>query len=157
MVDNPRDAGGFGKGSCRDGTNNCEDCRLSNVSIIKNVVRWAFIFLGVHILTNLTSCTTSNSPSPQHFTICQKPWECFAGEKCPYCPLCRKLHAQWFAIRADLEARPEWKPFAGQYNGRYNANAYLGYCSHGGKKGTLHCHLRSEKKKPHNTAATSYV
>merc|ERR1712046_167682 len=107
MGDNPRDAGGFGKGSCRDGTNNCEDCRLSNVSIIKNV----------------------------HFTICQKPWECFAGEKCPYCPLCRKLHAQWFAIRADLEARPEWKPFAGQYNGRYNANAYLGYCSHGGKKG----------------------
>ena len=65
------------------------------------------------------------------------PWECFGGDKCPYCPLCRKLHARWFAIRYDLEQRSEWKPFAGSYTGKFNAGGYMGYCKNGGKKGYI--------------------
>ena len=135
MADNPRTAGGFGKGECRDGGKTCIDCRLSNISSIKIV----------------------------HFTICQKPWECFGGTSCPYCPLCRKLHSRWFAIRSDLERSAEWKAIAKIYDGAYNSENYRGYCRRSGKKGYISLPLdeyQTQKttlvfnlhNKPHDTA-----
>ena len=105
MVDNPRDVGGFGKGSCRDGTEDCEDCRLQEVSAIKNV----------------------------HFTICQKPWTCFGGTNCPYCPLCRKLHARWFDIRRDMERG--WGTYDERYSGAFDRENYHGFCRRSGNGG----------------------
>ena len=108
MVTNPKDVGGFGKGSCRDGGETCEDCRLSEVDIIKNV----------------------------HFTICQKPWECFGGTNCYYCPLCRKLHARWFDIRRDLELTQKWQTYSSKrYSGSFNLENYHGFCKRSGKMG----------------------
>ena len=90
MASNPRNAGGFGKGECRDGTvpplsgaytgdvaqGDCEDCRVSKVADVKVV----------------------------HFTICQKPWECHGpSTSCYYCRICNEFHKKWFAIREELE------------------------------------------------------
>ena len=90
MASNPRDAGGFGKGACRDGTRpdaagqytgsiaagDCDDCRLTDVEDVKVV----------------------------HFTICQKPWTCHgASTGCYYCPICAKFHREWFLIREEFE------------------------------------------------------
>ena len=105
MADNPRDVGGFGKGECRDGTENCDDCRLKEVEAIKNV----------------------------HFTICQKPWTCFGGTNCPYCPLCRKLHARWFDIRRDMERG--WGTYDERYTGSFDKEHYHGFCRRSGAGG----------------------
>ena len=59
MVDNPRDVGGWDKGSCRDGGKTCEDCRLSNVSIIKNVVR-------LHCCANRNKSLAHQQPACLH-------------------------------------------------------------------------------------------
>ena len=89
MASNPRSAGGFGKGECRDGTapgagtytgdiarGDCDDCRLTDVAAVKVV----------------------------HFTICQKPWICHGtSTSCYYCKICNEFHKLWFAIREEFE------------------------------------------------------
>ncbi|KAJ8602385.1 hypothetical protein CTAYLR_004246 [Chrysophaeum taylorii] len=90
MANNPKSVGGFGKGECRDGRDECEDCRLVDVETVKTT----------------------------HFTICQKPWGCTSAShlSCPYCPLCAKFHGLWFEIRRELEV--EWGTYsADRYSG----------------------------------------
>ena len=106
MADNPRDQKGFGKGRCKDGGEDCIDCRLSSVSSIKNA----------------------------HFTICQKPWTCFGGFTAPYGKLCAKLHAEWFQIRRAMET--SWgSQQDSKRDGKFNREKYLGYCTQRGAKG----------------------
>lgn len=107
MVDNPRDVGGFGRGNCRDGNKTCEDCRLVDAEQISNV----------------------------HFTICQKPWECFGGGDRPYSKLCTILHGKWFGVRRDLEENV-WGTFSSaKYHGGFHSRTYHGFCSRPGRTG----------------------
>jgi len=77
MVDNPKDkSGDTGAGKCRDSRDECEDCRHTDPEVVYTA----------------------------HFTVCQKPWTCTThSEPGVYHPLCKKLHARWFAARAEME------------------------------------------------------
>jgi hypothetical protein len=41
-----------------------------------------------------------------HFTVCQKPWSCYGSGR----GLCKLLHDQWWAIRANYEEKNGLKP-----------------------------------------------
>ena len=79
MCDNPRDqrtVNDLVSGNCRDGREDCEDCRAVDFHVVKTA----------------------------HFTLCQKPWSCLPHtENSLQHRLCRKLHHAWFRIRNDLE------------------------------------------------------
>ena len=81
MGDNPRTnptRNNIVSGDCRDGREDCEDCREVNVEDV----------------------------STAHFTLCQKPWLCMShsSDQLQH-RLCRKMHHKWFQIRADLEGK----------------------------------------------------
>ena len=74
MADNPRDVGGFGKGECRDGTQDCDDCRLKEVchTLAPMYVQCAHDFINLLIKRNLVydrwrpsrTCTSPSARSP---------------------------------------------------------------------------------------------
>jgi len=69
MADAPRQ-----KTRCRDGREDCQDCRDTPMDMIKSV----------------------------HFTLCSKPWKCPISRG-DAIDICANFHAQWFRIREDLE------------------------------------------------------
>jgi len=79
MGDNPRvnpTKNNVVSGLCRDGREDCEDCREMHVDQVVTA----------------------------HFTLCQKPWLCIGHDQdLLQHRLCRKMHEKWFEIRADLE------------------------------------------------------
>lgn len=81
MADNPRDqktVNDVVSGNCRDGRDDCEDCREIDITMIFTA----------------------------HFTLCQKPWSCLPHSQDQLQHrLCRKLHHAWFRVRADYEGK----------------------------------------------------
>mmetsp|Transcript_4309 Transcript_4309/g.6308 ORF Transcript_4309/g.6308 Transcript_4309/m.6308 type:complete len:520 (-) Transcript_4309:207-1766(-) len=79
MADNPRDkrtVNNVVSGKCRDGRNDCEDCRERDIQDVRTA----------------------------HFTLCQKPWQCLPHKSDVLQQrLCRKLFGEWYKVRADLE------------------------------------------------------
>ena len=77
MADNPR--GGEPDNFCRSSETECEDCRLTNISLVKSV----------------------------HYTDCYKPWKCTAGINNPWKSgtenQCLIFHHEWFRVRRSLE------------------------------------------------------
>ena len=111
MCDNPRDkktVDDIVHGKCRTGETECEDCRNRAVQDIVSV----------------------------HFTICQKPWLCLPHslDKIQH-RLCRKLHHEWYRVRADLEkswGRSSLGPAKESWSERAH---FFGYCTRTGQKG----------------------
>mmetsp|Transcript_12227 Transcript_12227/g.17394 ORF Transcript_12227/g.17394 Transcript_12227/m.17394 type:complete len:474 (-) Transcript_12227:170-1591(-) len=110
MCDNPRTkrtVNDVVDGDCRDGREDCEDCRSRPVSDI---------------------VTT-------HFTLCQKPWLCLPHlENIIQHRLCRKLHNEWFRIRSDLEVSLGHAPRGA---GKYQPDQFFGFCNRSGKEGYI--------------------
>lgn len=121
MADNPMDKSTINDvlhGKCRDGREKCEDCRRMDV---KNIVT-------------------------AHFTLCQKPWLCMPHDQdIVQARLCKKLHSEWFKVRADLEDkvwerdRKDLKSFGG-----YHPDIFLGFCEKHGKRGYVPMQLPGE-------------
>uniref|UniRef100_A0A6U6KUT6 Nucleotide-diphospho-sugar transferase domain-containing protein n=1 Tax=Odontella aurita TaxID=265563 RepID=A0A6U6KUT6_9STRA len=128
MVDDPR----FGRGvkaepsagmaggafPCRDGRDECEDCRTTPLGKIRSA----------------------------HFTICQKPWTCrYFGEKSAgdtHGRLCDELHGEWHRIRSDLEEM--WRQDGRDtirvgevQDGDYRLDHFRGHCSRAGGRGYI--------------------
>ncbi|KAI2499561.1 hypothetical protein MHU86_14922 [Fragilaria crotonensis] len=110
MCDNPRDKRTINdivNGDCRTGEKECEDCRSRP---LEDVV------------------TT-------HFTLCQKPWWCLPqNDDRIQERLCRKLHAQWYRIRSELEK--SWGR-SGQGPGTFDSEHFHGYCKKHGHHGYI--------------------
>ncbi|KAL7436041.1 hypothetical protein ACHAXM_004965 [Skeletonema potamos] len=117
MVDAPRFDGedDDGEGKCRDGREQCEDCRETDLNDIFSV----------------------------HFTICGKPWHC--AQVSPHQTeesLCSKLHSEWFRIRRSYEESrgggdEEGTRLLPKLEGSYRPEIYRGYCERAGEKGYL--------------------
>lgn len=123
MADNPRDkrtVNDVVSGKCKDGRDDCEDCRDRPLEDIKTA----------------------------HFTLCQKPWNCLPhGENRVQDRLCRKLFGEWFRIRADLElswqerslieeeGKSGGKIVVGE--GKFQAEHFRGFCTKFGQKGYI--------------------
>lgn len=110
MCDNPRDqrtVDDVVHGRCRDGRDDCEDCRSRPLSDV---------------------VTT-------HFTLCQKPWGCLPqdGDRIQQ-RLCRKLHHEWYRIRSQLEQSWGRGPFG---SGNYQKEHFFGFCTKHGKQGYI--------------------
>ena len=105
MADNPRDQRTVNdkvSGNCRDGRDDCEDCREIDVAEIYTA----------------------------HFTLCQKPWSCLPhSQDMLQHRLCRKLHHEWFRVRADLEGR--------KGEGKFDSDQFCGFCNHSGGRGYI--------------------
>ena len=105
MADNPRDqrtVNDVVSGNCRDGRDDCEDCREMDVGEI----------------------------STAHFTLCQKPWSCLSHNQDQLQHrLCRKLHHEWFRVRADLEGKSG--------DGKFDSGQFFGFCNHSGGRGYI--------------------
>ena len=113
MCDNPRDkrtVNDVVDGNCRDGRDDCEDCRSQPVEDI---------------------VTT-------HYTLCQKPWLCNPHDvDILQHRLCRKLHHEWFRIRSSLEeswGRSAYGP------GEYQKEEFYGFCKRRGEEGYISIH-----------------
>jgi hypothetical protein len=115
MCDNPRDkktVNDIVSGNCRDGREECEDCRKVNVDLVKTA----------------------------HFTLCQKPWSCLNHKQdALQHRLCRKLHHEWFRVRSDLDQSllgrdSTMKTVA---TGVFDSEHFFGYCRHSGEKGYI--------------------
>jgi hypothetical protein len=78
MADNPR-AGPDEHNKCRTNQKECEDCRLTELSLVKSV----------------------------HYTDCYKPWKCVAWSLGGWQPdnrdQCLLFHYEWFRVRYSLE------------------------------------------------------
>lgn len=108
MCDNPRDkrtVNDVVDGNCRDGRDDCEDCRSQPIEDI---------------------VTT-------HYTLCQKPWLCLPHNQDQIQHrLCRKLHQEWFRIRSSLEE--SWGR-SGFGPGQYQRDQFYGFCEKHSEKG----------------------
>jgi len=118
MADNPRVGRTINdvvSGLCRDGREECEDCRERGVGEVKSA----------------------------HFTLCQKPWECLGHTMDRLQDrLCRKMHGEWFRIREDMErglkgGEQEGKEDVGMGDGNYDREHFRGFCNGGGSKGYI--------------------
>jgi len=118
MCDNPRTkptVNDVVNGDCRDGRDDCEDCRSRPV----------------------TDVVTT------HYTLCQKPWLCLPhNQDIIQHRLCRKLHHEWFRIRSDLEVSLQRSAFG---TGTYEKDHFFGFCSSSGSKGYQRIQLPSSK------------
>jgi len=105
MADNPRDkktVNDVVSGKCRDGREVCEDCREIDIGDI----------------------------STAHFTLCQKPWSCLPhSQDMLQHRLCRRLHHEWFKVRADLEGK--------NGSGNYQPDQFFGFCNSSGGRGYI--------------------
>lgn len=114
MVDAPR----FGMnekksaGKCRDGREDCEDCRKTKLRDIYSA----------------------------HFTLCGKPWDCRI-HSAPQ-SLCGQLHSEWFRIRKSFEesrigSDNEELILLPELEGSMWPEIYRGYCKKGSGQGYL--------------------
>jgi len=105
MTDAPRQQN---SGKCRDGKDECQDCREVDIADVKSV----------------------------HFTLCNKPWKCpeWAGMEKKGVQICQKFHAEWFRIREDLEKTLHNYHYPG---GKYKPEIFRGYCKSGQEKGYI--------------------
>jgi hypothetical protein len=99
-------------GKCRDGREECQDCRDVPVEEIYSV----------------------------HFTLCQKPWICPTWYALPdkTTEFCKKFHAEWYRIREDLErVRALRRNGEGEVvehvnpNGEHMPEIFRGFCKSG--------------------------
>ena len=117
MADPPRQGE---EGKCRDGRDECQDCRDTPLEEIYSV----------------------------HFTLCQKPWHCpplySAPEKTK--AICNKFHGEWFRIREDLdrfraqERNVGGNEVVGEYvkpKGVYKPEIFRGFCNSGQARGYI--------------------
>eukprot|EP00586_Coscinodiscus_wailesii_P009707 CAMPEP_0172510092 /NCGR_PEP_ID=MMETSP1066-20121228/226140_1 /TAXON_ID=671091 /ORGANISM="Coscinodiscus wailesii, Strain CCMP2513" /LENGTH=396 /DNA_ID=CAMNT_0013288921 /DNA_START=402 /DNA_END=1592 /DNA_ORIENTATION=+ len=113
MADNPRTertVNDVVHGKCRDGRHECEDCRD----------------------TPLNEIVTA------HFTLCQKPWICMSHSiDLVQHRLCRKLHHEWFKVRANLEDKVWRIQRTGKNYGQTDPMHFMGYCKGGGERNYL--------------------
>jgi hypothetical protein len=127
MVDNPKHLptkNNVAVGKCRDGREECEDCRDRSMKDIVTV----------------------------HFTLCQKPWECLSHDSSRIQErLCREFFQEWYRIRADLEWKLQKN--AGTVgkettnregpvplvmgHGEYEPNQFRGFCTAPGSHGYI--------------------
>jgi hypothetical protein len=118
MADNPRDkrtVNNVVSGKCRDGRDDCEDCRERNIDDVVTA----------------------------HFTLCQKPWHCLPHDQdMLQHRLCRKLFGEWYRIRADLE-RPNVPDDVAVGEGAYQPDHFRGFCRGPGKKGYIPLNIMS--------------
>ncbi len=114
MADAPRQSGsGKNAGKCRDGHEECQDCRETPIEEIRSV----------------------------HFTLCTKPWKCpiWVGQNSLTKDICAKFHHEWFRIRDDLERKTalrEGKEYKSP-GGAHNREVFLGYCKSNGERGYI--------------------
>ena len=112
MADNPRDkrtVNNVVSGKCRDGRDDCEDCRERGIEEV----------------------------STAHFTLCQKPWECLSHDNdLLQHRLCKKLFHEWYRIRADFE-RPSVADDIVVGEGKFKPDQFRGFCKSSGKKGYI--------------------
>ena len=105
MNDSPKKARKKGDTEvCIDGRDTCEDCRQTDISLIKSV----------------------------HFTICQKPWVCpryIVAEP----SLCTEFHRKWFLIREDFEKQQNTFVNL-QNQTDFYTDVFRGYCTGGGER-----------------------
>ena len=105
-------------GKCRDGREECQDCRDTPLEEIYSV----------------------------HFTLCQKPWKCrvpSGSEKQK--AMCSKFHGEWFRIREDLERvraleRNVGGSEVGDYakpKGQHLPEIFRGFCKSGQASGYI--------------------
>ena len=109
-------------GKCRRDVEGCEDCRKTEMSLIKNI----------------------------HFTNCRKPWNC-AGSKSGKGGIdertadydhCMKIAKTWHEMRKDLEHQiatitGNHKVISEGQKGEYNKDFFLGHCDGDGQSGYL--------------------
>ena len=111
MADAPRQVAN-GLSRCRDGREDCQDCRDTPMGMIKSV----------------------------HFTLCSKPWKCPVTEgKGGYRDICADFHAQWFRIREDLErtrAAGGGMEYANP-GGEHMPEVFRGYCKSPHERGYI--------------------
>ncbi|KAL7548768.1 hypothetical protein ACHAWF_012029 [Thalassiosira exigua] len=110
MADAPRQKS---SGKCRDGREECEDCRDAPIEAINSV----------------------------HFTLCSKPWKCpsWVGSDEKMKNICSKFHGEWFRIREDLDRKNAEKS-GREYvnpNGRHRPEVFRGYCRSNGERGYI--------------------
>lgn len=116
MADAPRQEE---SGKCRDGRDDCQDCRDTPLEEIYSV----------------------------HFTLCQKPWHCpqlvSANEKTK--AICNKFHGEWFRIREDLDRLRALERNVGgsevsEYvkpSGKHKPEIFRGFCNSGQARGYI--------------------
>mmetsp|Transcript_8527 Transcript_8527/g.12091 ORF Transcript_8527/g.12091 Transcript_8527/m.12091 type:complete len:114 (+) Transcript_8527:3-344(+) len=98
-------------GKCFDGRDECEDCRLADLSNIVSI----------------------------HFTLCQKPWLCVSMHHNTILQKqCRKFHHEWFRIRSSLE-ESLGNNLTGI--GDWQKEHFYGFCNRFGKRGYLQLQL----------------
>ncbi|KAL7456205.1 hypothetical protein ACHAWC_007732 [Mediolabrus comicus] len=114
MADPPRQEKGNGAGKCRDGREECQDCREVPLEEIYSV----------------------------HFTLCQKPWKCpvwyGTPEKTKH--ICQKFHGEWYRIREDLEkvrALDRQSNYI-QPDGKHMPEIFRGFCKSSQERGYIH-------------------
>ena len=110
-------------GKCRRNVEGCEDCRKTDLALIKNI----------------------------HFTNCRKPWNCAGvsstnkGDIDPRTANyehCMEIVQKWHGMRSDLEqsiaevSGDPTKVAEGQ-SGDFKRNIFMGHCSDNGQKGYL--------------------
>jgi hypothetical protein len=106
MTDAPRQEK---SGKCRDGREECQDCRDVNVEDVKSV----------------------------HFTLCSKPWKCpeWAGMDKKGKKICQAFHGEWFRIREDLE-KTRNEQFVNP-GGVQRPEIFRGFCNSGHERGYI--------------------
>ena len=115
MADSPRQAakGKTEPGKCRDGRDECQDCRETPLEEVKSV----------------------------HFTLCSKPWKCpiRAGQTDLTKDICAKFHSEWFRIREDLDRRRALAEGEAYKNpgGGHRPDVFYGYCKSNGERGYI--------------------
>lgn len=114
QADNPRTLPSHSVGNCRDGQLDCEDCRGYDIDPIVTA----------------------------HYTLCQKPWNCLPHSMDDIRHrLCRKLHHEWYRIRADLEdewyAKTKDQSIMEKRTGKFQSEHFYGFCKSSGVKGYI--------------------
>lgn len=110
MADSPRQEK---NGKCRDGREECQDCRVVPIESIKSV----------------------------HFTLCAKPWKCpsWGGLSAQTKSICAEFHKEWFRIREDLD-KTKALEFGDEFKrpeGIHRPDVYRGYCKSNGERGYI--------------------
>jgi len=108
MADAPRQKN---NGKCRDGREECQDCRDVALEEIYSV----------------------------HFTLCSKPWKCpmKVGSSDKESSICAKFHGEWFRIREDYDRKRAMEEGVvyKKPTGSYKPDVYRGYCTSNGERG----------------------
>jgi len=113
MADAPKQMSGKSAGKCRDGREECQDCRDTPVEEVRSV----------------------------HFTLCSKPWKCpiWAGQESSAKNICAEFHQEWFRIREDFDRKRALEEGVKYESpgGSYKPEVFHGYCKSNGERGYI--------------------